>query len=402
MFCRPVDAGGGTVVASGYGIVVPVTSASAGILGVDIGDAGVEASAAAILAEVESALRAVVASDDTLIAKAALHGMEAGGKRFRPMLVALGAQFGAAAALPTTGAADAVARAASALPGVVDTSGLVRVQPAELELSVGTPAAVIAAAVVVELTHLATLYHDDVMDEADVRRGAASVNARWTNSIAILVGDYLFARAASVAATLGPEAVRIQAATFSRLVHGQIAETVGAQPGDDAVAYYLQVLADKTGSLIATSVRFGAMFSGAPPAESEALAAYAETIGIAYQLSDDVLDIASESAQSGKTPGTDLREGVPTLPVLYALAAADDPDPDAVRLRKILSRGAITDDAEHAEALALLRRSAALTQARETVRSYAERARSQLAGLPAGSARRGLESVCDLMADRTG
>ncbi len=115
-----------------------------------------------------------------------------------------------------------------------------------------------------------------------------------------------------------------------------------------------------------------------------------------------MLDIASESAQSGKTPGTDLREGVPTLPVLYALAAADDPDPDAVRLRKILSRGAITDDAEHAEALALLRRSAALTQARETVRSYAERARSQLAGLPAGSARRGLESVCDLMADRTG
>jgi heptaprenyl diphosphate synthase len=389
-------------VASGYGIVVPVTSASAGILGVDIGDAGVESSAAAILAEVESALRAVVASDDTLIAKAALHGMEAGGKRFRPMLVALGAQFGAAAALPTTGAADAVARAAAALPGVVDTSGLVRVQSEELELAAGTPAAVVAAAVVVELTHLATLYHDDVMDEAEVRRGAASVNARWTNSIAILVGDYLFARAASVAATLGPEAVRIQAATFSRLVHGQIAETVGAQPGDDAVAYYLHVLADKTGSLIATSVRFGAMFSGASVAESEALAAYAETIGIAYQLSDDVLDIASESAQSGKTPGTDLREGVPTLPVLYALAAADDPDPDAVRLRKILSRGAITDDAEHAEALALLRRSAALTRARETVRSYAERARSQLAGLPAGAARRGLESVCDLMADRTG
>ncbi|HEY9481475.1 MAG TPA: polyprenyl synthetase family protein, partial [Micromonosporaceae bacterium] len=294
-----------------------------------------------------------------------------------------------------------VARAAAALPSVVDTSGLVRVERAEIKLTAGTPAAVVAAAVVVELTHLATLYHDDVMDEADVRRGAPSVNARWTNSIAILVGDYLFARAASVAATLGPEAVRIQAATFSRLVRGQVAETVGAQPGDDAVAYYLRVLADKTGSLIATSARFGAMFSGASAAESEALAAYAETIGIAYQLADDVLDIASESSQSGKTPGTDLREGVPTLPVLYALAA-DDANPDSERLRKILSRGAITDDAEHAEALALLRRSAALTRARETVRSYAERARHQLAGLPAGSARRGLESVCDLMADRTG
>jgi heptaprenyl diphosphate synthase len=388
-------------VASGYGIVVPVTSVSAGVLGVDIDDPRVEASTAAILGEVELALRAVVASDDTLIANAAMHGMEAGGKRFRPMLVALGAQFGVAASMPTTGAAEAVARAAAALPSVVDTSGGRRVDPSHLTLSAGTPAAVVAAAVVVELTHLATLYHDDVMDEADVRRGAPSVNARWTNSIAILVGDYLFARAASVAATLGPEAVRIQAATFSRLVHGQIAETVGAEPGDDAVAYYLRVLADKTGSLIATSARFGAMFSGATAAESEALAAYAETIGIAYQLSDDLLDIASETAQSGKRPGTDLREGVLTLPVLYALAT-DDADVDSVRLREILSRGAITDDAEHAEALTLLRQSVALKHARETVRTYAERARAQLVGLPKGTARQAFESVCDLMADRTG
>jgi heptaprenyl diphosphate synthase len=260
---------------------------------------------------------------------------------------------------------------------------------------------VVAAAVVVELTHLATLYHDDVMDEADVRRGAPSVNARWGNSLAILVGDYLFARAASVAATLGPEAVRIQAATFARLVHGQIAETVGAREGDDAVAYYLHVLKEKTGSLIATSARFGGMFSGATPAQAEALAAWAETIGIAYQLSDDLLDITSETAQSGKTPGTDLREGVPTLPVLYALAS-DDSDPDSVRLREILSRGAVTDDAEHAEALVLLRQSSAMKHARETVRTYAERARGLLDALPPSAARQSLESVCDVMADRTG
>jgi heptaprenyl diphosphate synthase len=386
--------------AGGYGIVGSVTSAAAGVLGFDIGDRAVETSVTAILGEVERALRAVVASDDPMVTDAARHGLEAGGKRFRPMLVALGAQFGAAAALPAEGAAEAVERAVAALPGVVGTSRTARVNPSDVHLNAGTPAAIVGAAVVVELTHLATLYHDDVMDEADVRRGAASVNARWSNSIAILVGDYLFARAASVAATLGPEAVRIQAATFSRLVHGQIAETVGAAPDDDPVAYYLHVLEEKTGSLIATSARFGGMFSGATPAESEALAAYAETIGIAFQLSDDLLDIASETAQSGKTPGTDLREGVPTLPVLYALCS-DDADPDAVRLREILSQGAVTDDAEHAEALILLRQSSAMKHARETVRAYAERARAQLTALPSGPARQALEAVCDMMADRT-
>src|SRR5690606_20254293 len=176
----------------------------------------------------------------------------------------------------------------------------------------------IRAATVVELTHLATLYHDDVMDQAQVRRGAPSANARWSNSVAILVGDYLFARAADLAAELGTEAVRIQARTFARLVHGQIAETVGPR-GADRVQHYLQVIVDKTGSLIATSARFGGMFGGAEPAVVEALARFGETIGVAFQLSDDLLDIASDRSESGKTPGTDLREGVPTLPVLYAL-----------------------------------------------------------------------------------
>jgi heptaprenyl diphosphate synthase len=326
-------------------------------LGLDI-DPAVDASVSATLVAVEEALRANVASADPLVAEAARHLVDAGGKRFRPLLVALGAQFG---------------------------------DPGRPEI--------VAAANVVELTHLATLYHDDVMDEATVRRGATSANSRYGNSVAILVGDYLFARAADIAASLGPEAVRLQARTFARLVHGQIAETVGPR-GSDPTEHYLHVLAEKTGSLIATSARFGGMFSGAPADVVEALAGYGETMGIAFQLSDDLLDIASESDQSGKTPGTDLREGVPTLPVLYALGG-DDTDASAVRLRELLAAGPITDDDLHAEALTLLRESAAMKRARETVRTYAEEARAKLTPLPVGEPRRALEALCDFIADRT-
>jgi heptaprenyl diphosphate synthase len=329
-----------------------------GALGLYLADPRVEASVLGLLDSVEEELRVNVASADPLVSEAARHLVEAGGKRFRPLLVALGAQFG---------------------------------DPARAQ--------VVPAAVVMELTHLATLYHDDVMDEAAVRRGAPSANSRWTNSVAILVGDYLFARAADISADLGPEAVRLQARTFARLVHGQIAETVGPR-GTDPVAHYLHVIAEKTGSLIATSARFGGLFSGASAEHIEALAGYGEIIGVAFQLSDDLLDIASESTQSGKTPGTDLREGVPTLPVLYALAA-DDSDAASVRLREILSTGPLVDDALHAEALGLLRESPALKRARETVRSYAEDARARLAPLPQTPARRALESLCDYIADRT-
>jgi len=328
-------------------------------LTVDFVDRELEAAVRRTLVRVEEELRLSVATDDRFVTEAAQHLVNAGGKRFRPLLVLLTAHL-------------------------------------------GDPDApmVVPAAVVMELTHLATLYHDDVMDEADVRRGAPSANSRWSNSVAILVGDFLFSRAADLAADLGADAVRIQARTFTRLVRGQIAETVGPAAGEDPVAHYLGVVAEKTGSLIATCARFGSGFGGAPPEVVEAVARYGETIGIAFQLSDDLLDIASESTVSGKTPGTDLREGVPTLPVLYALAS-DESDAAAVRLREILSAGPVTDDALHAEALALLRESAALKRARETVRTYAEDARGQLAPLPDVPARRALESLCDVIADRT-
>lgn len=328
-------------------------------VGFDLGDPAFEAEVSATLAEIETILRTAVTSADPLVAEAARHLVDAGGKRFRPLLVALAAHVG-------DGRAPNVALAGA----------------------------------VVELTHLATLYHDDVMDEAQVRRGAPSANSRWGNSVAILIGDYLFARAADFATELGIDAVRIQARTFARLVHGQIAETVGPREVDDKIEHYLRVVAEKTGSLIATSTRMGAMFGGVAPAHVELLAAYGETIGIAFQLSDDLLDIASERDQSGKTPGTDLREGVPTLPVLYALASGDR-DPAALRLREILSSGPVTDDALHTEALTLLRGSPAMNRARQTVRSYTEQARASLADLPHGPARAALGALCDYIADRT-
>src|SRR5262249_26748427 len=198
-------------------------------------------------------------------------------------------------------------------------------------------------------------------DEAAVRRGLPSANSRWDNTVAILTGDFLFARASQILADLGPEAIRIQAETFSRLVSGQIAETVGPRPGQDPLGHYMSVVTDKTASLIATSGRFGAMFSGAPASVAARITPACQAIGVAWQLSDDILDVASDSAQSGKTPGTDLREGVLTLPMLHALRSAG---PGDERLVELLGCGELTDPALHAEALALLRAHPALEMAR--------------------------------------
>ncbi len=211
---------------------------------------------------------------------------------------------------------------------------------------------------VVELTHVGSLYHDDVMDEAELRRGSDSANARWGNTVAILVGDLLFARASDTVAELGPEFVHLQARTFSRLVQGQIAETVGPTDGEDPLDHYLQVVADKTGSLIATSALFGAKLSGATADEQELMAEFGEQIGVVFQLSDDIIDITSDV--TGKTPGTDLREGIPTLPTLLARKSTD---PDDARLLELLDSDLHDDDAL-AEVLELLRRHCSIDQAR--------------------------------------
>jgi heptaprenyl diphosphate synthase len=255
---------------------------------------------------------------------------------------------------------------------------------------------VVPAAVVVELTHLATLYHDDVMDEADMRRGADSANSRWGNAVAILTGDYLFARASDVLADLGPEAVRLQARTFERLVQGQIRETVGPKDGADPVEHYLGVIADKTGSLIGTSARFGALLSGVPAEQVKLLTQWGERIGVAFQLSDDLLDVAAESAESGKTPGTDLRAHVPTLPVLLLRRRGDTADADLVAA---LDRD-LTNDEALSEVLERLRAHPVMDEAAEVTRFWGDQARESLAGLPATPARAALASLCDAVATR--
>jgi heptaprenyl diphosphate synthase len=309
------------------------------------------------LEQVEGVLRASLESDFSFVTSASRHLVDAGGKRFRPLMVLLAAQFGD-----------------SSSPGVVES------------------------AAVVELTHLATLYHDDVMDEAELRRGAPSANARWDNTIAILTGDFLFARASALLADLGPEAVRIQAQTFARLVVGQIKETLGSQPGDDPVDHYLSVVADKTGSLIATSGRFGALMSGAPPQVVDVLTEFGELIGVAFQLADDVLDVSSSTSASGKTPGTDLREGVQTLPVLHALTSARTEDAE---LRELLD-GDLSDSTRHERALDLLRGSEAMLRSQQDLERHADAARKALDPLPEGPARSALEALCDAVISRSG
>jgi heptaprenyl diphosphate synthase len=311
------------------------------------------------MGRVEASLRDSVSHVDNFIATTAGHLLEAGGKRFRPLLTVLASQLGPQA-------------------GKVSDD-------------------VVKAAVVVELTHLASLYHDDVMDEALMRRGSQSANTRWGNSVAILTGDLLFARASQVVSDLGADAVRVQAMTFETLCSGQIRETVGPSDGEDPVAHYLTVLAEKTGVLIATAGRFGAWFAGCDDVTIEVMRVYGERIGVAFQLADDLIDLSSQAEQSGKTPGTDLREGVATLPVLLARQSTDPAD---ARLLGLLD-GDLTDDVRHAEALALLRRHPAMEQAREQTRRWADEARLALAPLPDGPVKSALSTLAEGVVERT-
>lgn len=327
--------------------------------GMSVRGEALETDVRAGLSAVEAGLVEATKSDVPFITETAQHLVRAGGKRFRPLLVLLAAQFGDPDA-----------------PGVVPS------------------------AVVVELTHLATLYHDDIMDDAEVRRGVPSANARWDNSVAVLTGDFLFARASSIVAELGPEAVRIQSEAFERLVTGQIQETVGSREGQDPVAHYLDVIAGKTGSLVAVACRFGAMMSGAEERTVNTLAQYGERIGLAFQLADDLLDIASDGQVSGKTPGTDLREGVATLPVLRLREmAAQGGAPEDRALCELLA-GDLSDEARHAEALAGLRAHPALQRAREDTLGFAREARECLGPLSETPAKAALVELCEAVADR--
>jgi heptaprenyl diphosphate synthase len=307
------------------------------------------------LKEVEELLAEHIKGEYPLVVETSRHLVEAGGKRFRPMLTLIASHFGA-----------------------------------------GQNRKVIEAAVVCELTHVATLYHDDVMDEAPLRRGVESANSRWGNTVAILTGDYLFSKASDLLADLGPDAVRLQAKTFERLVVGQIEETQGPKDGADPLAHYLRVVGEKTGSLIATSARFGAIFGGASKQIVETLTQFGEKVGVAFQLADDVIDIASDSSESGKTPGTDLKEGVPTLVTLQILRS-NDPKDEVLRAK--LSKP--IRESEIAATINELRAHPALGAAREYLHSLANESKAMLKDLPDGPARKTLEGLCDAIVNRT-
>ena len=328
------------------------------VAGVDFGDVAFATNVRDGVARIEQLMETELRGSDDLMTEAVLHLFEAGGKRFRPLFTVLSAQLGP--------------------------------RPDADEVTI--------AGAVIELVHLATLYHDDVMDEARVRRGAPSANVRWGNNVAILAGDYLFATASRLVSRLGPNAVRIIAETFAQLVTGQMREGQGAAHAADPIEHYLKVVHEKTACLIGAAGQFGAMFSGADEDQIQRLSRLGNIVGTAFQISDDIIDIDSDPDESGKLPGTDLREGVHTLPVLYAL---HDSGPEADRLRELLV-GPIDDDKRVAEALALLRASAGMAKAKDTVARYAAQAHEELAGLPDGPGRQALVTLVDYTIHRHG
>jgi heptaprenyl diphosphate synthase len=324
-------------------------------LGVPNIDSQLEVKLLADMQKVESLLRSHIEGDYPLVVETSRHLVQAGGKRLRPLLTLISAQFG---------------------------------DPSKF--------GIIESAVVCELTHLATLYHDDVMDEAPLRRGVESANNRWGNSVAILTGDYLFAKASDLLADLGPEAVRLQAKTFERLVIGQINETQGSSTGVSAIDHYLNVVSDKTASLIATSARFGALLSGADQKVIELLTQFGEKVGIAFQIADDLLDVQSNSTESGKTPGTDLKEGVPTLVTLYAMNSTDPKDADLIeRLKKPIT------DGEIAKTIDELRNHKSVQEVKAYLRKIADEADEILSQLPAGAAKDALANLITALISRS-
>jgi heptaprenyl diphosphate synthase len=309
------------------------------------------------LEAVEVQLKSATTYADSVAKNPARHLVDAGGKRIRPALVLLAAQFG---------------------------------DP--------TRQAVYDAAVVVELTHLATLYHDDVMDDAPTRRGVPTAQHIWGNSVAILTGDLLFARASQVGSNLGQASLTLQADTFERLCLGQLHETVGPSEGQDPISHYVQVLADKTGSLIAASARLGIMLSGAPAEYEEPMRVFGEKVGVAFQLIDDVIDI-SDAGPSGKTPGTDLRAGVPTMPVLLLRKAAAAGDKSAADLLTLVD-GDLTEDSVLAYVVKRIREHAVAEQAYNEAKRWADEAVEAIQVLPAGSIRDALGMFAQAVVDR--
>ncbi len=324
--------------------------------GLESSDTPLESEIAARLDRVEEELEKAVAADSDLLSATARYLLQAGGKRFRPMLVLLAGYFG---------------------------------DPADPRLIPGS--------VAIELSHLATLYHDDVIDESADRRGVPSANARWDNTVAILTGDYLFALASEMSADLGPDVCRLLARTITVLCDGQIREVDAAGSLEQDEDGYLEVIRRKTGSLIATSCRLGGVLSDAAPEHVETLGAFGESLGLAFQLSDDIMDITSTQLELGKEPGTDMKEGVYTLPVLHALHRG----PDRQELRHLLAQGA-PDGERLVRALQIVRGEGSIGHARGAVGAEVRRAVALAVQLPDGAARDALVQLTRFLAIRCG
>ena len=326
------------------------------IPGLESSDSPLESEIAARLDRVEEELEKAVAADSDLLSATARYLLQAGGKRFRPMLVLLAGYFG---------------------------------DPADPRLIPGS--------VAIELSHLATLYHDDVIDESADRRGVPSANARWDNTVAILTGDYLFALASEMSADLGPDVCRLLARTITVLCDGQIREVDAAGSLEQDEDGYLEVIRRKTGSLIATSCRLGGVLSDAAPEHVETLEAFGESLGLAFQLSDDIMDVTSTQLELGKEPGTDMKEGVYTLPVLHALHRG----PDRQELRHLLAQGA-PDGERLVRALQIVRGEGSIGHARGAVGAEVQRAVGLATQLPESAARDALVQLTRFLAFRCG
>ena len=326
------------------------------IPGLEAPDPELEGAIRRRLDEVEVALEKAVRADSDMLAETSSYLLAAGGKRFRPMLVLLSGTFG---------------------------------DPTDPRL--------IAGSVAIELVHLATLYHDDVIDEAEARRGIPSVNARWDNTVAILTGDYLFARASEISTELGTDVCALLARTIATLCDGQIREVEAAGRVDQAEAAYMEIIRRKTGALIATSCRLGGLLSDAPTGSLDVLEEFGEALGMAFQLSDDVMDVIATEEELGKEPGVDMKEGVYTLPVLVALSD----DERGAELARLLSPGPPDGDRLH-RALEIVRSPKSLARARDAVWSEVERARGLALRLPAGPARSALVALAEFLGARCG
>ena len=308
------------------------------------------------LRRTEDELRKVVESDDPFLTEMARHLIDAGGKRVRPALAI--------------------------------TASLVLDEDPDV-----APWAVIRGGVAVELVHQGSLYHDDVIDDAETRRTVQSVNARWGNLEAILAGDYLLARASEIAADQGTEVAGLLAATIAALCEGQVREVRHAFDVDRSEEAYLASISGKTASLLATAARIGAIVADHSRDVVDAVTDFGHNYGMAFQVVDDLLDVTATDEELGKPSGNDLVEGTYTLPVIRALAgpAGDD-------LRSLL--GGPIDSTGRDRARELVREDGAISSTRETAVGYLADARVAIAGLPANPAVGAMLTTCDLLVER--